>query len=77
MKKFAFIGSGSFEFTRVLVRGLLTFPAFRDAEIALMGIDEERLEYIKQACDKIVAAGGYPAKITTTSNRVEALGRLR
>ncbi|MBE6551542.1 MAG: alpha-galactosidase [Ruminococcaceae bacterium] len=73
MKKFAFIGGGSFGFTRSLVRDLLTFPAFRDAEIALMDIDEERLGYIKQACDKIVAQGGYPATITATTDRVEAL----
>lgn len=73
MKKFAFIGGGSFGFTRTLVKDLLTFDAFRDAEIALMDVDEERLDYIKQACEKIVAAGSYPAKITATTNRVEAL----
>jgi alpha-galactosidase len=73
MKKFAFIGGGSFGFTRALVRDILTFPAFRDAEIALMDIDAERLNYIKQACEKIAAAGGYPAKITATTDRAEAL----
>ena len=73
MKKFAFIGGGSFGFTRKLVNDILTFPAFRDAEIALMDIDEERLDYIKRACEKIVRAGGYPAKITATTDRVEAL----
>ena len=73
MKKFAFIGGGSFGFTRTLVKDLLTFPAFQDAEIALMDIDEERLDYIKRACEKIVRAGKYPAKLTATTNRVEAL----
>ena len=73
MKKFAFIGGGSFGFTRKLVRDLLTFPAFRDAEIALMDIDPERLDYIKRACEKIVRAGGYPATVTATTDRVEAL----
>jgi len=73
MKKFAFIGGGSFGFTRTLVRDLLTFPAFRDAEIALMDIDSERLDYIKQACEQIVEKGGYPAKVTATTDRVEAL----
>ena len=73
MKKFAFIGGGSFGFTRTLVRDILTFPAFRDAEIALMDIDEERLGYIKEACEKIVRAGNYPAKVTATTDRVEAL----
>ena len=73
MKKFAFIGGGSFGFTRTLVKDILTFPAFRDAEIALMDIDEERLDYIKRACEKIVRAGKYPAKITATTDRIEAL----
>ena len=73
MKKFAFIGGGSFGFTRKLVRDILTFDAFRDAEIALMDIDEERLGYIKQECEKIVRVGKYPAKITATTDRVEAL----
>ena len=73
MKKFAFIGGGSFGFTRELVRDLLTFPAFADAEICLMDIDPERLDYIRQACEKIVTAGSYPAKVTATTNRIEAL----
>ncbi len=73
MAKFAFIGGGSFGFTRTLVRDLLTFPAFADAEIALMDIDEERLDYIRRACEKIVKKGNYPAKVTATTDRVEAL----
>lgn len=73
MKKFAFIGGGSFGFTRKLVKDILSFPAFADAEIALMDIDEERLDYIKRACDKIVKAGNYPALVTATTDRVEAL----
>ena len=58
MKKIAFIGGGSFGFTRTLVKDILTFPAFRDAEIALMDIDEERLHDIKLACEKIVRVPG-------------------
>lgn len=73
MKKFAFIGAGSFVFTRNLVRDLLTFPAFEDCEIALMDIDAERLERIYAACIKILKAMDKPAKITTTMSRPEAL----
>lgn len=43
-KKIAFIGAGSFGFTRSLVRDILSFPAFNDATIALMDIDPERLQ---------------------------------
>lgn len=73
MKKFAFIGGGSFGFTRNLVKDLLTFPAFKDAHIVLMDIDTERLDYIHQAVKKIIKAGNYPAKVTATTNRIEAL----
>lgn len=73
MKKFAFIGAGSFVFTRNIVRDLLTFPAFEDAEFALMDIDEARLERITRAVEKIVSAMGKPAKITPTLSREEAL----
>lgn len=73
MKKFAFIGAGSFVFTRNLVRDILTFPAFKDCEIALMDINPERLKKIHEACEKIVSAMNVPAKITTTDNRQKAL----
>lgn len=73
MKKIAFIGAGSFGFTRDLVRDILSFPALADSTLALMDIDQERLAFIKEAVDKIVAAGNYPAKVVATTDRVEAL----
>lgn len=73
MKKITFIGAGSFGFTRALVRDILSFPAFSDCTISLMDISQERLDYIKRAVDKIVAAGGYKAKVEATTDRVKAL----
>lgn len=73
MKKIAFIGAGSFEFTRELVRDILTFPALADCELALMDIDPQRLDFSRRACEKIIAAGKYPAKTTATTDRAEAL----
>jgi len=73
MKKIAFIGAGSFGFTRKLVKDILTFPALSDCTIALMDIDSDRLTYIKRAIEKIIAAGGYPARILATMDRAEAL----
>ena len=72
-KKFAFIGAGSFGFTRWLITDLLSFPAFQDAEFALMDIDQERLDFIKTAAERIIAAGKFPAKLTVTMDREEAL----
>lgn len=73
MKKITFIGAGSFDFTRELVKDILTYPAFSDACISLMDINEERLSYIQKACEKIIAAGEYKAVIEATTNRQEAL----
>ena len=73
MKKIAFIGAGSFGFTRGLVKDILSFPALSDSTIALMDIDDERLSVVKKAVDKIVAAGKYPAKVIATKDRAEAL----
>lgn len=72
-KKIAFIGAGSFGFTRGLVRDLLSFPAFADATIALMDIDAERLTTITRAVKRIVEAGNYPARVEATLDRAEAL----
>lgn len=72
-KKFTFIGAGSLGFTRELVRDILTFDAFKDAWICLMDIDEKRLEYSAKGIRKVIEKGGYPAKLTATMDRAEAL----
>ena len=73
MKKIAFIGAGSFIFTRNLVRDILTFPAFEDVQFALMDINKERLDYITKAVEKIIKAMNKPATVLPTTNRAEAL----
>lgn len=73
MAKIAFIGAGSFGFTRNLVRDILTFPLLRDATLALMDIDAERLAFITRAVERIVREGNYPAQVVATTDRAEAL----
>ncbi|MEX1307562.1 MAG: alpha-galactosidase [Eubacteriales bacterium] len=74
MRKIAFIGAGSFEFTRNLVKDILTFDALQDVEIALMDIDANRLKYITKAVEKIKQKGNYKnLQIKPTTDRVEAL----
>ncbi|MDR1024774.1 MAG: alpha-glucosidase/alpha-galactosidase, partial [Treponema sp.] len=73
MVKFAFIGAGSFGFTRTLVRDILTFDAFKDATFALMDVDGDRLGYITRAVEKIIKAGNYGARVISTKSRQEAL----
>jgi alpha-galactosidase len=73
MAKIAFIGAGSFEFTRTLIKDIFTYPLLQDATLALMDIDPERLGYSKKAAERIVREGHYPARIIATTNRRDAL----
>jgi len=73
MTKIAFIGAGSLGFTRGLVRDILTFPLLKDAALALMDIDPERLEFAQKSVQRIVDMGHYPAKVEATLDRAEAL----
>lgn len=73
MTKIAFIGAGSLGFTRGLVRDILTFPLLQDATIALMDINQERLDFAERSVKRIIEAGNYPAKVQATLSREEAL----
>ncbi|MBN1887179.1 MAG: alpha-galactosidase [Thermoflexales bacterium] len=73
MTKIAFIGAGSLGFTSTLVRDILTFPLLEDATISLMDIHAERLEFARQAVEKLIAAGKRPARVSATLDRAEAL----
>ena len=73
MAKVVFIGAGSFGFTRNLVRDLLTFERLESSEIALVDIARQRLDFARRACEKLVAQGGYGARVTTTTDRRQAL----
>ncbi len=73
MIKIAFIGAGSLGFTRNLVRDVLTFPLLQDATLSLMDIDPERLEFARKSVQRIIDMGKYPATVTATLDRVEAL----
>ena len=59
MARIAFIGAGSFGFTRTLVKDILTFPLFEDATIVLMDINKERLDFIRRAVQLIIDKGNY------------------
>ena len=73
MAKIAFIGAGSLGFTSELVRDILTFPLLRDAQISLMDINAERLDFARTAVTKIITEGHYPATVSATLDRAEAL----
>ncbi len=75
MKKFAFIGAGSLQFTSSCIRDLLTFPAFKECEFALMDTNKQNLDSITRVVEKVVATMGCTdtCKITPTMDRVAAL----
>jgi alpha-galactosidase len=73
MTKITFIGAGSLGFTSELVRDILTFPLLEDADIALMDINAERLEFARRGVIKLIEAGQRPARVTATLDRSEAL----
>jgi len=73
MPKIAFIGAGSYGFTRTLVKDILTFPLLRGSTLALMDINDERLDFARRSVQRIVNEGKYPARILTTKDRKEAL----
>ena len=74
MKKFAFIGAGSLQFTSSCVRDLLTFPAFSECEFALMDVDAKNLANIEKVVKCIIEKMDKPkCIITTTMSRAEAL----
>lgn len=75
MKKFAFIGAGSLQFTSSCVCDLLTFPAFSECEFALMDTNKQNLDAITRVVEKIVHAFGREGKcrIFPTMDRAEAL----
>ena len=74
MKKFAFIGAGSLQFTSTAMKDLLTFEAFKNAEFALMDTNPESLKNITKVCERIKSEMDCPeCKITSTMSRTEAL----
>jgi alpha-galactosidase len=73
MTKITFIGAGSLGFTSDLVRDILTFPRLREAHISLMDINAERLDFARTSVTKIITEGKYPATVSATLDRVEAL----
>lgn len=74
MKKIAFIGAGSLQFTASCVRDLLTFPAFKECEFALMDTNKENLDNIHKVVNKIIKEMDCPkCRVVATTDRIEAL----
>lgn len=71
--KISFIGAGSVSFTTAVLCDLTTYPAFNDAEICLMDIDEYHLDKVRECVERIKRDRKVNIKITATTSREEAL----
>lgn len=69
MPKIVIIGAGSVVFAQKLIIDLVTFPALRESTIALVDIDEERLELITQLSQRLIEQEGLPIRIEATTDR--------
>ncbi len=73
MPKIAMIGAGSTVFAKNLMGDIWSYPELRDAHIALMDIDGERLATSEKVAHHIKSQLGATGQITATLNRREAL----
>jgi len=73
MFRVVFIGAGSVEFTRDLVRDLFSFPELREIELTLHDIDEARLATAEQVARFSADKHGANPVIRSTLDRCAAL----
>ena len=73
MPKIALVGAGSATFSRRLIADVLCWPSLRDAEIALVDPDTERLGLIEALANKMVKQQGTGARISASAERERAL----
>jgi alpha-galactosidase len=73
MIRIAFIGAGSVEFTRQLLRDILSFPELRHVRLALHDIDPERLQVAEGLAALTARQHGAKPEITASTDRREAL----
>src|SRR3954471_1185937 len=68
-----FVGAGSAEFTRQLLRDLLRFPDLGPLELVMHDIDPERLQLAEQLGRLAVAHHGRAATVRASADRRAAL----
>jgi alpha-galactosidase len=73
MTKIAFIGAGSMVFATNLTGDVLSYPELEDSEIALMDVDEHRLDRTATVAEAMVEENGLDATVTATTDRAAAL----
>jgi alpha-galactosidase/6-phospho-beta-glucosidase family protein len=72
-KKIAFIGGGSVQWTPKLVTDMAVIEALDGSELILHDIDEDALNLLTRACERISTLAGDTLKIAATLDRTTAL----
>ena len=72
-KKIVFIGAGSTIFMKNIIGDALHYPSLKDANIALMDIDRQRLNESALVANNMITTLGVDAKISTFTNQRKAL----
>ncbi|TCP29477.1 alpha-galactosidase [Scopulibacillus darangshiensis] len=73
MIKVAMIGAGSIEFTKRIVKDILSVPEFCDTEFRFMDVNHANLNSAAKFCRAIINRNGLPANIIETVNQKEAV----
>jgi alpha-galactosidase len=73
MLRIAFVGAGSVEFTRQLLRDILAFPELADVHLSLHDIDPRRLQVAVRLAEDTARRAGAKPVITSSLDRREAL----
>ena len=73
MIKVAMIGAGSVVFSRNLTGDILSYPEFRNATLAYMDVDPDRLAVAVQVAHKVASVLDAHPRVEATTDRREAL----
>ncbi len=73
MAKITYIGAGSAVFARQVITDILAIDGLDDGEIALVDIDEKRLDLARQLVAKLIERSGKSYKLEATTSRNDVL----
>jgi alpha-galactosidase len=73
MKKIAFIGGGSVQWSPKIATDIALCETFAGAQLVLHDIDTDALALLNRACERIVAQVGGSPKVEATLHRAKAL----
>lgn len=71
--RIALLGAGSATFARRLIADVLSWPELADGDIALMDVDQGRLDLIGPLAARMIRDLGVGARLTVTTDRKAAL----